>query len=478
MPENPETKKSGWKKIFVGSTIIVIIVVLGVGGLFVYNNYFSKEQKEESSPQKTKSVQLGLQKEATHLSKVADTKGAYWMRGGWLYWNSIEPEKGKFDWEFSDNQMKEMQAGEVYLLPVIFPYASWDQEACHPEKKYVANFDPGKGGQIKVGKPCDMVAYENFLTKIVERYDGDGKDDMPGLKIPIKYWEIMNEPSMQGGSTGGMGEELKFFVGAPAEYVEILKASYETIKKADPAAKVLHAGMAGMHKNFVDFWTPIFESGAGKYFDIANIHSISTNESTEDLYLIRFKRFLKKFSLEGKPIWVTEAQYGDLQNKPDNIQEFDKLVARSAVFALAQGADKLFFIDNWTFWDQQEGAKPPEDEEGKDKGPKPKLNLSNNTTHKVYLNLVDKINSFDKVETLNEKYHENVADNEGATTDIGHYKFINGNKVVYVLWGENSAVAPEITGKLKVTDIYGESKEIDSSNLKPSDSPVFVELKK
>jgi len=36
---------------------------------------------------------------------------------------------------------------------------------------------------------------------------------------------------------------------------------------------------------------------------------------------------------------------------------------------------------------------------------------------------------------------------------------------VYVLWGEGSAVAPEISGKLKVTDIYGDSKQIDASSL-------------
>ena len=30
---------------------------------------------------------------------------------------------------------------------------------------------------------------------MVERYDGDGVDDMPGLEIPVKHWEIDNEPS-------------------------------------------------------------------------------------------------------------------------------------------------------------------------------------------------------------------------------------------------------------------------------------------
>ena len=47
------------------------------------------------------------------------------------------------------------------------------------------------------GKPYDMAAYANFIAKLVERYDGDSIDDMPGLTVPIKHWELMNEPEFQ-----------------------------------------------------------------------------------------------------------------------------------------------------------------------------------------------------------------------------------------------------------------------------------------
>jgi hypothetical protein len=466
------------KKVYFLIAALILLAVV-TAGLFIYRNYFSKET--QTSPTNTKPVTLDPQKEATHLSKVAGEKSAYWMRGFDVVWNEIEPEKGKYDWEENDKMLTEFKTGQAegaYHLSIIWPYANWDQTACHSGEKYMATGHLKRGGEdLYMGVPCDMAAYSEFIQKVVERYDGDGKDDMPGLKIPVKHWEIINEPSMQGGSLGGAGEDLKFFVGTPKEYFEILKTSYEAIKKADPQAKVLHAGMAGMHKNFVEFWTPIFELGAGKYFDVANIHSISTNERTEDLFVIRFKRFLEKYDLGDKPIWVTEAQFGGLQEKPEDIGEFDKLVARSSVFALSQGADKLFLIENWTTWDVENAFKPPEEEKGM-KSPPPKIDLSGSSTHKVYLSLVDKINSFEKIEVLNEKYYENPSDYEGATSDIGHYKFINGNNIVYVLWGEGSAVALEISGKLKVTDIYGESKGIDAGALQISDSPIFVELKK
>jgi len=356
---------------------------------------------------------------------------------------------------------------EVYPLVIVDPFANWDQDSCHPEERYIAEHDPMKGGRIKVGKPCDMNAYVRFLERAVERYDGDGENDMPGLTIPIKYWEIMNEPSMQGGSTGGMGEELKFFVGTPAEYLEILRTSYQTIKRIDPEAKVAHAGMAGVHENFRNFWTPVFEAGGGNYTDIANIHTISTDEQREDLYVIRFKRFIEQFGLEDKPIWITEVQFRELAKRPKDLKGFEVLLAKSSVFALALGADKLFYVENWLHWDDGWGPEPKM--EGK------KEEELETSTHQAYLNLVEKINDFDRIETIKEEYVENPGDHNGASSQIGQYKFVSGTEAIYVLWGEE-ALPAEISGKIKVTDIWGESRIIQAKDLVLSNEPVFVEL--
>lgn len=402
---------------------------------------------------------LDPQKEKTHLSKVAETPGVYWVRGFDLFWNEIEKEQGKFDWAAADEKIREFGQREIYPLVIVKPFANWDQDRCHPEERYIAEYDPAKGGRVKVGKPCDLAAYAQFLEKAVERYDGDGENDMPGLTVPIKYWEILNEPEMQGGSTGGMGEELKFFVGTPAEYLEILRISYQTIRQADPTAKVVHAGMAGVQENFRDFWEPVFAGGGGDYTDAYNIHTISTNAKREDLYVVRFKRFLAQFNLPEKPIWITEVQYGSLTQKPANLKDFEVLMAKSSALALALGADKLFYIENWLYWES----------DWKEKG---KVETS---THKVYLNLVEKVNDFDWVVMLKERYQENPRDDEGVTSQVGQYKFLSGSKAVYVLWGPE-ALPAEIAGKVRVTDIYGESRVVEAKDLVLSEEPLFVEL--
>lgn len=43
--------------------------------------------------------------------------------------------------------------------------------------------------------------YVRFIKETVERYDGDGINDMSGLKNPVKYWQVENEPTF---NPGGM----------------------------------------------------------------------------------------------------------------------------------------------------------------------------------------------------------------------------------------------------------------------------------
>ncbi|MFC1645486.1 hypothetical protein ACFL08_05695 [Patescibacteria group bacterium] len=489
----------------------IILILIATGIIFFLrvkkvNNYAIVPEEgvadvtseEELEVSESKILFLDTEKEATHFSKVAGNPEAYWMRGMSVIWNDVEREKGEFDWSHLDEILSEGNEyfeGGVYNLAMIWPYANWDQKTCHNGKKYEATGHL-KGGDedLMLGTPCDFGAYAKFLEKVVERYDGDGIDDAPGLRTPVKYWEIMNEPAMQGGSIGGAGEDLKFFVGTSEEYFNILKTSYEVIKKSDSDAKVAHGGMAGMHKKFVDFWTPIFEMGGGEYFDIANIHAVSVDENAEDLYVIKFKKFLDKYDLGDKPIWVTEAQFGDLMRSPGNLNSFDEMLVRSSVFSLAHGADKIFLIENWIHWDQafemdiKKNKKNDGDlmekfddknmEDKKDKMEKFKefnLGTENNSTHKAYINLVKKLNSFDKIEIIKDESIDNLNDHQGSTSVIGQYKFIDGDQVAYVLWG-NYAVPEEIKGDVVMTDIYGNFRNMKADEIVATKDVIFVEL--
>ncbi|HDP70600.1 MAG TPA: hypothetical protein ENN38_07345 [Actinobacteria bacterium] len=75
----------------------------------------------------------------------------------------------------------------------------------------------------------DEEAYKRFVRSAVERYDGDGIDDIVGLRVPIKYWQLDNEPPH--------GLE---------DYAKFLKITYLATKEADPEAKVIIGGVPGL----------------------------------------------------------------------------------------------------------------------------------------------------------------------------------------------------------------------------------------
>lgn len=273
---------------------------------------------------------IGVPEEFTTLALT----GAGWARphAGPFAWGWIQDKDGDYDFRDTDRWVKEAQENKIAILGTIWPYADWDQEKCRGKECMVSPEDQfypwdSKGGKNGIPEyrcaPCNMQEYKDFLVILTERYDGDGVNDMPGLVIPIRYWEILNEPEMN-------EPFLTFFKGTQEEYVEILKASREAIRSTCPDCIIVQGGAAGNHQFMLDYWEGIFGLGGGEYIDIANIHYIGSG----DLNTLNVEDFNKLMGENGVylPIWVTEAEC----RSEDEVE-------RSVEGALAGGADKIFF---------------------------------------------------------------------------------------------------------------------------------------
>ena len=141
-----------------------------------------------------------------------------------------------------------------------------------------------------------MDDYKNFLIKLVDRYDGDGSNDMPGLTKPIKYWDVMNEPEFK-----------MFFKGSKEDFIEIFNFSSKVIKEKQPDAVIVMAGAAGMFPESKKYWKVVLPKIKDN-FDIANIHHISgpDGQCDKQLWVDEFAALLKSADVD-KPIWLTEA---------------------------------------------------------------------------------------------------------------------------------------------------------------------------
>jgi hypothetical protein len=133
-------------------------------------------------------------------------------------WGLLEPEPGRYNWAPLDTLIAEYQAagfaGIQLLLTAESPWA-----AVRPPTL------GDKGDSMPREEHLDD--YAAFVRRVVERYDGDGVDDAPGLLHPVHHYGVERE------FTG-------FWPSGDAEdYVRLLRIAYPEIKAADPEARVL-----------------------------------------------------------------------------------------------------------------------------------------------------------------------------------------------------------------------------------------------
>lgn len=328
--------------------IITIILVISITFILFFRN------KQNSTGGK-----FGFVRNADSIEqeKIKDT-GATWLRPnfGLFVWGVMQKEEGApIDFSKTDELVRSAQKEGLNLSITLFPFADWDQKTSGNKCKVSANDTglPQKKGDFETPglpyyrcNPNNWIAYQRWLTAVVERYDGDGKEDMPGLKIPIHYYEIGNEPDLTKDPISGEG--TVYYLDTPENYAVLLQKTYPTIKMADHKTQVLIAALAGVQPEFVKYWKRIFSvPKIADYFDIANIHCISapnqdkndpTSMSANDLNVTVYKNLLLSYKIT-KPIWVTEAENIQGNNVAENVNRLKESVAN----ALKNGAEKIFF---------------------------------------------------------------------------------------------------------------------------------------
>lgn len=260
----------------------------------------------------------------------AQNIGVKWTRGVvYAYWFLVQPDRTKPQYDFSryDHQWSAVPSG-IQILANIAPQGPIDEGYCLPNS-YL---------------PVDTDQYLAFVKAVVERYDGDGVDDMPGLTNPIKYWQVGNEPN---NSRSG--------------FADLQRMTYTAIKEACPDCTVLIGGVPGMppashYLSFFDQqYKPLLDSLAGQYVDVLDFHWYGN--ATGDYLGARevhdhIRAVLDADGFPHIPIWITEM--GSYSGDPVSVgpmpfdyplqterqQALDYL--KRYVYSLAIGVKKIF----------------------------------------------------------------------------------------------------------------------------------------
>jgi len=249
--------------------------------------------------------------------KVGET-GARWVRCGAGAtqlgdWARIEPQAGQFTWDSADKELREWDQPEgLTPLPILAYTPPWASSGPDGDRAY---------------PPRDLRHYARFVRETVARY----RDE-------IEYWEIWNEPN------------IGFFKGTIPEYVDLLKAASVAAHQADPDAKIVFGGTAGVDVKFIE---RCYEHGAGPYFDVMAVHPYQWGRTFNDGWhrqkIERLRDLVERHDAPTKPIWLTEIGWSTAEISD---QDQARLLVQSFVSSLGLhelGVAKAFWfsVKDW-----------------------------------------------------------------------------------------------------------------------------------
>jgi hypothetical protein len=117
--------------------------------------------------------------------------------------------------------------------------------------------------------PRDPAAFGRYAAALVERYGPTGSfwaahRDIP--KLAVRSWQVWNEPNIRAFWATGPD---------PGAYAQLLQAASKAIRKADPAAEVVTAGLPSSHMGIPasEFLDGIYAAGGRGAFDTVAVHS-------------------------------------------------------------------------------------------------------------------------------------------------------------------------------------------------------------
>lgn len=388
-----------------------------------------------------------LQTRTTSYLPLLAQGGIHWYRDVQnMPWGMIETRSGTFRFDLLDALVTDAQTAGGRYVGTVMPYAGWELTSAgyaattdaeclrlFTEDFYYLAFDR------RMDRYKDEAAYLRFLAALVERYDGDGVDDMPGLTTPVRYWQIHNEPE---------GEHCGLFRNNVAAFTRLMKVSADLIHASCASCKVLNGGIAyplfllalpNPPSGGATFWSDFVAAGGATSVDVIAVHYNNGKDANHGR-IDDFESLLshaRQLLGTSKAIWVTEfgvviGNHGNFTGMTE--PEAASWFIRFYTAGLAGGVEK-FFSDAPSF-----------------------AETDGTVTLPFYVNklLYAKLGGF----------------TSATRVAAGQYKFRVGSRDVYVLW---SGVPADVKGSVVAADMYGDERTLDASALTPSEaSPLIV----
>ena len=195
-------------------------------------------------------------------------------------WDGIETAKGKYNWGFWDDYVRTaVDDYGVTLIPYICYTPTWNST--------------GDTSNYWNHTPVDYDSFGTFVEALVSRY-----------KNRIKTWELWNEPDIR-----------EYWSGNSSDLAKLTKIGAQAVRKADPTAKVVLAGLAG----HTDFTLRLFrDEGISPYVDVVNCHSYYETWNGDPIetvvpYVQTLSDIIRRYG-NNQSLWMAEVGYSTFRH--------------------------------------------------------------------------------------------------------------------------------------------------------------------
>ncbi|HSW44495.1 MAG TPA: beta-galactosidase [Phycisphaerae bacterium] len=224
--------------------------------------------------------------------------GASLVRANIMNWAAAQPVAGgAYDFSMPDRFVRMAQQNNIDLLAVCGGIPVW------------ATADP----PAAVPARDKSEAFAAFVQAFVDRYDGDGRRDMPGLRKPIRDFECLQEM-----------EDVP-----PAEYAAWLRLFHDIVRKTDPKARVVLGSLRtpGLNtpdqaKDYSTYFErlladPALQGPAYPCFDVVAFHNFPRRYPGRPAFehAVAYLRQAMAAHHFDRPIWLTA--FGADSNAPN-----------------------------------------------------------------------------------------------------------------------------------------------------------------
>lgn len=173
----------------------------------------------------------------TKLAKLFSSLGISSVKIQQLRWGDIEPappklgQAHKYKWDKIDRIITIFQAeGFTDMEIVLESFSKWAGRS--PTKNDTQDANTFQLRNLALPpKENHWKDYADFISNVIERYDGDGNNDMPNLKYPILNYEIETE-----------AQGSYHWLGTVDEYIRQLKVAYMAAIKANSHVNIILTG--------------------------------------------------------------------------------------------------------------------------------------------------------------------------------------------------------------------------------------------